>query len=48
MFLTKDSNFVPGPNVHYYMHAPHALQQNKCECGEVVLTMLEAVSESPD
>ena len=38
---------LPNANVHYYLHAPHALQQDECECGQVVLTMLEAVSESP-
>ncbi len=34
-------------NIHCYLHAPHALQQDECEFVQGVLTMLEAVSESP-
>ncbi len=47
MFVAHAISVLLNPNVHCYLHAPHALQQNECQFGQVVLTMLEAVSESP-
>ena len=47
MFAAHAVSLFLSANVHSYLHAPHALQQDECDCGQFVLTMLEAVSESP-